>query len=720
MNYLLLVYPVIFLAGLFVLKNYGTIRKMPDGTDQMNWVADRVRSGANTFMWTEYTRIIIVVAVVAGMLSLFIDKTSGLTFIVGACMSTMACVFGMNAATYANVKTAETARSTQSVGKTVHAALVGGSVPGLSVHLLGLLGFLVVFFGFGGVQIDSPADGILLSLGNNASITRLTTYSLGCSIVAMFNRVAGGIFTKSADISSDILGKKRHDLREDDPRVPNVIADFIGDLVNDIAGNCSDLLESFVATIVGSIMLAMTAYSPYTTTVAEALHYKATFDATVMFPILAAGGGLLGSLVGLFFISKRELGEEPAKDLDLATSFSAGITVIITVIISLVLFSKKELYPSFRLGWFSPAMAAIFGIGSGIAVGKITEYYTSDTRKPTQKLAKIAPEGTPFLVTLGDALGSNSVFWITLAIVLSTVASLVVAGIYGVAISGLGMLSFVGAMVSIDAFGPIADNAGGIAEAAHLDPKVRIITDKLDATGNTTAAMGKGFAIGSAAQTTSSLILAYIGVMFVGVAVISFNLSALPAILAGMILGGGLIGKFSGMLGADTIMSAAKMADHGDKLMTPDVVSGAKALQDTDYRALVKEGTENAIARMVPPPIIAIVAVFFGGIVFGFGFVAGLLIGATVAAVYQAIFNGNSGGAFDNAKKYWEAKASLGEIDEASKEYVDIHKTVVDGDTIGDTRKDVIGVALDIFIKMMSTAANTLAPIFINYSLFKF
>ncbi|MBR3180761.1 sodium/proton-translocating pyrophosphatase, partial [Candidatus Saccharibacteria bacterium] len=290
MSMLLVDYPIIFLAGLFVIGNYGKIRKMPDGTEEMNWVATRVREGANAFMWTEYTRIIVVVAIVAGLLSLFIDTTSGLTFIIGATMSTIACVASMNLATYANIKTAETARRTGSVGLTVGVAIIGGSVPGLLVHLLGLLGLLLIFFGFGGVKMDSPVQGVLLSLGRNASITRLTTYSLGCSIVAMFNRVAGGNFTKAADISSDILGKMRHDLDEDDPRIPNVIADFIGDLVNDIAGNCSDLLESSVATIVGAIMLATTVYSPYANG-AEAEVYAKVFDATVYFPILVMGGG---------------------------------------------------------------------------------------------------------------------------------------------------------------------------------------------------------------------------------------------------------------------------------------------------------------------------------------------------------------------------------------------------------------------------------------------
>ena len=538
---------------------------------------------------------------------------------------------------------------------------------------------------------------------------RMTTYSLGCSLVAMFNRVAGGNYTKAADISSDILGKIRHDLPEDDSRVPNVIADFIGDNVNDIAGNCSDLLESFVATMAASIMIGVTLYKT-ALNAGESFITDATFNATSIFPVVMAGVGLIGCLIGLGMAAFKKMGSNPAHELDLATWVSAGITVVLSGIAAYVIFSRVPLYTEFVLGWASPWVSAILGIISGIAIGSITEYYTSTEYKPTQKLAEMCPEGSAFVITKGDAIGSRSCLLPILVIGVALLVSGHLSGIYGIAISALGMLAFVGATVSIDAFGPIADNAGGLAESCHLPADVRVITDKLDAVGNTTAAIGKGFAIGSAAFATVSLIVAYVGNYTAVGAELTLNFASF-VVVAGGIIGGALVEYFSAVLTDNTIESAKVMADEGDRMMSePGVLEGTVT---PDYNKMVAMAARLAIKKMVVPSVLALFIPIIGGFLFGVQFVGGILIGATVVAIPRAIFMGNSGGAFDNAKKYIES-GSLKGYPKGS----DAHKAAVVGDTVGDTRKDVVGVALDIFIKLMSTVANTLATLFTHLSLF--
>ncbi|MBQ1280789.1 MAG: sodium/proton-translocating pyrophosphatase, partial [Oscillospiraceae bacterium] len=460
---------VIVMTILYVFFNYYKIKKMKEGTDEMAEMAGIIRDGAVTFMKTEYRMIAVVVVIVAAVFTLFIEKTSGLTFILGACMSSAVCVLGMRSATFANVRTANKARESLSIGETVKVALCGGSISGLSVQAFGMLGLVVILLLCGGVQRDAVSTGFLANMECNPYIMRITTYSLGCSIVAMFNRVAGGNYTKAADISADILAKIRHDMPEDDSRVPNVVADFIGDNVNDIAGNCSDLLESFVATMAAAIMIAVTIFAGDTTVT------EATFNATTTFPIVFAGGGLLGCLLGLWFVSKRKMGDDPSKELNLATWISAGLSLVIALAASYFIFKDVPLYDSFVLGWASPWVCGVLGIISGVAIGSITEYYTSADFKPTKLLAHIAKEGEAFVVTKGDAIGSRSCLAPILVIGIALFASGKLCGTYGIAIAALGMLSFVGATVSIDAFGPIADNAGGLAESCHLDPDVRKI-----------------------------------------------------------------------------------------------------------------------------------------------------------------------------------------------------------------------------------------------------
>lgn len=707
--WLFVVLGVCLLTMLFVFYNYIVIKRLPEGTDRMIKMSAIIREGANVFIKKEFTTIAFVVAGLALLFSLFIEKFSGITYILGALMSSVVCILGMKSATFANVRTANKAKESLSVGQTVKVALKGGSVSGLSVQALGLLGLvlIVIISGVGpqsletlsGVGLESlktyNGNGLIniKALLTNTSIMRITTYSLGCSTVAMFNRVAGGNYTKAADISADILGKIRNDLPEDDSRVPNVIADFIGDNVNDIAGNCSDLLESFVATVSATIIVAI----GFLTTKGVNLNLT-LFNSTYMYPIVLAGGGLLGCVIGIVIVTIRKMGNKPNKELNLATYISAGLSVLFCGIISYLAFGNSNFDLAslgWKAGWATPWICTILGIVSGVAIGIITEYYTSADYKPTRELAEYSVEGEAFVVTKGDAIGSKSCLLPILIIGASLVISGSICGLYGIAVAALGMLSFVGTTVTIDAFGPIADNAGGLAESCHLNPEVREITDKLDAVGNTTAAIGKGFAIGSAAFATVSLICAYVS-NFKDVPQINSYL-----IIAGCIIGGALIEFFVAILTDNTIKSAKELANVGDRqLSDPAIMSGEK---DPDYNELVSLATKAALKRMLVPSLIALVVPFATGAILGPEFVIGILLGATIVAIPRAIFMGNSGGAFDNAKKYVESGALKGHGKGSAA-----HKATVTGDTIGDTRKDVVGVALDIFIKMMSTVATTL------------
>lgn len=699
--WLWIVIAICFIAMLYVFYNYFKIKKLPEGDENMIRMSGIIREGANVFIKKEFFTIAIVIGILALLFTLFIEKLSGITYMLGAIMSSSVCILGMKSATYANVRTANRAKETLSIGETVKVALSGGSISGLSVQACGLFGIVMITL-ISALNNDfatMQGNGIIgiSALLTNSFVMRITTYSLGCSTVAMFNRVAGGNYTKAADISADILGKIRNDLPEDDSRVPNVIADFIGDNVNDIAGNCSDLLESFVATMSASIVVAVSFLS--SSQISEAV-----FNNAYLFPLVVAGGGLLGCVVGIVIVTFKKMGNNPSKELNLATYISAAIALIIFGVFSYVAFGKMSDADlesiGFVIGWFSPWVCAILGIISGVAIGAITEYFTSFEFKPTKEIAEYATEGEAFVVTKGDAVGSKSCLFPILIIGASLLVAGSIAGIYGIAISALGMLSFVATTVSIDAFGPIADNAGGLAESCHLDHHVREITDKLDSVGNTTAAIGKGFAICSAAFATVSLICAYIGnyAHFVDLEIPRIDSFI---VIAGCLIGGALIEFFSALLTDNTITSAKELADVGDmQLRDPEILSGKK---DPDYNELVRLATQSALKRMVIPSIIAICVPLVGGALFGVDFVVGILLGATIVAIPRAIFMGNSGGAFDNAKKFIESGGLEGHGKGSAA-----HKAAVTGDTVGDTRKDVVGVALDIFIKMMSTVATTL------------
>ena len=702
----IIILSIIAVSLAYVAYNYAKVKSLGEGTEKMRNMAKIIRDGANEFMKTEYKRIILVVVIVAVVVTTIIEPSCGITFIMGACMSSAACIIGMRVATYANVRTTEVARKGD-IGNTIKVALRGGSVCGLSVQAFGLLGLILILMIFGNVDPHATGSGLIKSLVCNPTTQRLMTYSLGCSLVAMFNRVAGGNFTKAADISSDIVGKNKMDLPEDDQKNPSTAADQVGDNVNDVAGNESDLLESTVATLGSSIVIANLVFHINGAT------NMAMLNATISFPLILSASGLLACLIALVYAFLHKSKGNPGKELDMVLTLSAVLTMAAGVGGAYFLFNGGTLYEDFKLGWLSPAVAAGLGVLAGIAIGKITEYYTSGEFGHVKELADMSKEGTAFVVTLGDALGSRSCLIPMILIAVSTVISYMICGMYGIAVAAVGMLSFVASTVSVDAFGPIADNAGGIAEASGLPEEVRDITDELDATGNTTAAIGKGFAIGSAAFATSSLIVGYVGSYQSGEPTLN---AVSPLVLAGLIIGAALVEYFCGMLSKNTIKAAQAMADESLKQLEDDRIMKGEILPD--YNKCIKLATNEALHHMVAPSVLALAVPAVVGVIAGPEVVGGMILGATIVAIPRAIFMGNSGGAFDNAKKLVEQGRVKYEDGTVVKKGSPEHKCAVDGDTVGDTRKDVVGVDLDIFIKMMSTVANIMAPIFRTFHLF--
>lgn len=708
---------IVLTAFMLISFNFIDLRRHDEGKIEMQELAKIIRDGARTFLRREY-RVIVPTMVFFGVLySLFTEQYAGAALLFGATLNMIAVEIGMRAGTYANVRTTNAARVTGALSRTMRIALLGGSVSGFAVPAFGLFGFLVVWTASGGSDVTAVSHGFLELNACNPVTMRLGCYATGFSLVGMFNRVAGGNYTKAADISADIVGKNIHNMPEDDSRMPNTIADFIGDCVNDIAGNISDLGESFVATPTACMLIAMQLFETS----------PAALKSACLFPFVLSAGGLLSSLVGVSSVilanrKKLKIGpdgdktvisreiSDPALELNLATYLSAAIVFVIGLAGSYVVFNGVAGLTGFRYGWISPWLASVLGVISSVAVGKLTEYYTSAKYEPVQKLEVMAFEGDSFVVTEGDAIGFRSTLWPIIIIGISMILAFFLCGNYGIAIAGLGMLSFVGTTVSIDAFGPIADNAGGIAESCHLDPEVRKITDQLDAVGNTTAAIGKGNAIGSATFATVSLIMSYIG----SYATKEISLTSVVVYLVvGTIVGGALVMYFSALLTDNTIVAAKQLADAGEaQLKIPGVIEGTVK---PDYTSIIELAANNALKHMLVPSVMALAVPILFGFSFGPNFVLGILIGSTATAVGLALYNGNSGGAFDNAKKAIEAKRAVTPDD---AELIRAHKASVTGDTVGDTRKDVVGVALDIFIKMMSIVSNTLAPMFAAFHLF--
>lgn len=701
----------------FAAYNFYAIKRLKEGNETMQRTAAAIRLGAKTFIAYEYKVLAIVIPIVAIIEAIVLQWYVGVAFIIGAVMSALAGWIGMKIATYANVRVTNEANESRNLGTTLKVAFRGGSVVGICVGGFALLGILLVFliFGLGLGQISVYEDICwLTSIKIIPFPNALSGYALGCSTVAMFNRIGGGIYTKAADMGADLVGKTEARIEEDDPRNPATIADNVGDNVGDVAGLGSDLLESFVASIVSSIVLAFSLFVDSGVPFSETMLSK-----LFMFPVLIAAVGLVGCVLGIAFLLIKNL--RNAKNvhmlLNSSTYIAAGVTIIGSLVASYILFSDPAVSADvalvslgFNAGWISPWIAAVIGVAAGIIIGIIAEYYTSADYKPTKVVAESSKEGSALTITSGLALGMSSCMTPCIVLGVGIIGAYMVSGLYGVALSALGMLSFVAATVTVDSYGPISDNAGGIAEMAHLDHGVREITDTLDSVGNTTAAIGKGFAIGSGGLAALSLLISYMYSYNVPGTELNLNIIN-PMTLAGAIVGGAVPFFFSGMLIDAVAKTARTMVDEIRRQFKqkPGILQGT---EEADYETCIGISAKGALKEMKTPALLAVVIPVVCGLLFGAEFVGGLLIGGTITAIMIALFTGNSGGAWDNAKKYIEC----GGVEGAQKGD-DVHAAAVVGDTVGDPLKDTVGPCMDIFIKIMATVALVAVSVFSKYNL---
>ena len=702
------------LAIAYAAINFYSVKKLEEGTERMTEIAQAIRLGANTFINYEYKIVALIGAIIAVVLAIVISWQGACSFVIGAVMSATAGYVGMKIATYANVRVTNKARTTKKLGDTLKVAFKGGSVMGLCVSGFALLGIFLVYliFGYGLGQISDVANDIenvnLIGLNAPFSMT-ISSYALGCSIIAMFNRVGGGIYTKAADMGADLVGKTEAHIPEDDPRNPATIADNVGDNVGDVAGLGADLLESYVGAIMSAAILACEIFKT-TPAASRGELTSELLEKLLIYPISFAACGLIACVIGIASILlKRKLSEDPHRELNMATWISAGVTGLFGLGLTYFIFKDSHL-SSFKAGWISPWLAAILGVIAGIVIGIIAEYYTSYDYKPTKILANASVEGPALTITQGLALGMKSCMAPVIVLGIAIVGSYQLGGMYGISCASIGMLSFVAATVSVDTYGPISDNAGGIAEMSYLEEGVRNITDKLDSVGNTTAAIGKGFAIGSAALATLSMMNSYLCSYSEGDAV-DLNLLK-PLTLAGALVGAALPFLFSGML-IEAVAKAARKMVVEVRRQFKEIKGLLEGEVLPDYKTCIAISSQGAIKEMRVPAIMAILFPVISGFLFGADFVGGILLGATISAIMLAIFTGNAGGAWDNGKKYIETGAISGH-----GKGTPAHDAAVVGDTVGDPLKDTVGPSLDILIKIMSTISLVAVTVFYRYNLF--
>ena len=650
-------------ALLFAVYKIAFVSKQDAGTDRMKEISASINEGAKAFLFAEYKILAIFVVVLFLAIGLFLGENSWITavcFLCGAIFSILAGYVGMNVATKANVRTANAAR-TSGMNKALSIAFSGGSVMGMCVVGLGLLGASILYIIIGKLDV-------------------LFGFSLGASSIALFARVGGGIYTKAADVGADLVGKVEAGIPEDDPRNPAVIADNVGDNVGDVAGMGADLFESYVGAIISAMTLGAVAVSG---------------SNGVIFPLIIAACGILASVIATFFVRGSE-GANPHKALKMGSYVSALLVVIASVILSKVM-----------LGGFGAAIAIVSGLVVGLVIGIVTEVYTSGDYKFVKKIAQQSETGSATTIISGTAVGMMSTWIPVVLICVGIFLAYRFAGIYGIALAAVGMLSTTGITVAVDAYGPIADNAGGIAEMSGLDHSVREITDKLDAVGNTTAAMGKGFAIGSAALTALALFVSF--TQATGLTADSVALTN-PNVVIGLLIGGMLPFVFSAMT-MDSVSKAAYSMIEEVRRQFREIPGVMEGTAKPDYKTCVAISTTSALKEMLVPGIMAVVVPLLVGIVLGSTALAGLLAGALVSGVMLAMFMSNAGGAWDNAKKYIEEGNHGGKGSEA-------HKAAVVGDTVGDPFKDTSGPSINILIKLMTVVSTVFAAIFTATGLF--
>ena len=652
-------------ALLFAFYKIAFVSKQDAGTERMKEISAAINDGAKAFLFAEYKILAIFVVVLFVAIGLFLKSESWITalcFLFGALFSILAGYIGMNVATKANVRTANAAR-TSGMNKALSIAFSGGSVMGMCVVGLGLLGASVLYLIFEDTNV-------------------LFGFSLGASSIALFARVGGGIYTKAADVGADLVGKVEAGIPEDDPRNPAVIADNVGDNVGDVAGMGADLFESYVGAIISAMTLGAVVVAKFG-------------DLSVIFPLVIAACGILASVIATFFVRGKE-GANPHKALKMGSYVSALLVVIASVILSKVMLNS-----------YGPAIAIVSGLVVGLVIGIVTEVYTSGDYKFVKKIAQQSETGSATTIISGTAVGMMSTWVPVILICVGIFLAYQFAGLYGIALAAVGMLSTTGITVAVDAYGPIADNAGGIAEMSGLDHSVREITDKLDAVGNTTAAMGKGFAIGSAALTALALFVSF--TQATGLTADQVALTS-PTVVIGLLIGGMLPFVFSAMT-MDSVSKAAYSMIEEVRRQFREIPGVMEGTAKPDYKTCVAISTTAALKEMLVPGIMAVVAPLAVGLILGSTALAGLLAGSLVSGVMMAMFMSNAGGAWDNAKKYIEEGHHGGKGSDA-------HKAAVVGDTVGDPFKDTSGPSINILIKLMTVVSTVFAAIFTANGLF--
>ena len=650
-------------ALLFAFYKIAFVSKQDAGTERMKEIAAAINDGAKAFLFAEYKILAIFVVVLFIAIGLGLGSwITALCFLFGALFSILAGYIGMNVATKANVRTANAAR-TSGMNKALSIAFSGGSVMGMCVVGLGLLGASVLFLIFEDTSV-------------------LFGFSLGASSIALFARVGGGIYTKAADVGADLVGKVEAGIPEDDPRNPAVIADNVGDNVGDVAGMGADLFESYVGAIISAMTLGAVVIAQFG-------------DLSVIFPLVIAACGILASVIATFFVRGKE-GSNPHKALKMGSYVSALLVVIASIILSKVMLNS-----------YGPAIAIVAGLVVGLVIGIVTEVYTSGDYKFVKKIAQQSETGSATTIISGTAVGMMSTWVPVILICVGIFLAYKFAGLYGIALAAVGMLSTTGITVAVDAYGPIADNAGGIAEMSGLDHSVREITDKLDAVGNTTAAMGKGFAIGSAALTALALFVSF--TQATGLTADQVALTS-PTVVIGLLIGGMLPFVFSAMT-MDSVSKAAYSMIEEVRRQFREIPGIMEGKAKPDYKTCVAISTTAALKEMLVPGIMAVVAPLAVGLILGSTALAGLLAGSLVSGVMMAMFMSNSGGAWDNAKKYIEEGHHGGKGSDA-------HKAAVVGDTVGDPFKDTSGPSINILIKLMTVVSTVFAALFTANGLF--